>query len=83
MVVSLYSPTRFIFRIFQKNWEINYSFDCSSRLNKRKMEGFIKIIATMEGLNEKKLHGERLFPITDPKLMAQKPHCAIGALTFR
>ena len=37
----------------------------------------------MERPDEKKLNGERLFPITDSQVMAQKPHCAIGALTFR
>jgi hypothetical protein len=37
----------------------------------------------MERLDEKKLNGERLFPINNPELMAKKPHCAIGALTFR
>lgn len=37
----------------------------------------------MERPDEKKINGEIFFPITDPQLMAQKPHCAIGAITFR
>ncbi len=47
------------------------------------IRGFIIILVTMERLDEKKLNGERLFAVTDPQVMAQKPHCAIGALTFR